>query len=291
MAANANPGPLGIIAGRGDLPGRVADAALAYGRDVFVLALKGFAEPGLVSAYPHAWVRLAAGASALQHLRENGVRDLVFAGGINRPSLLSLRPDWRAAIFLAKVGWRAMGDNSLLSAVAAEFEIEGFCVIGADEIWQEGLMPAGALTATHPSQSDWQDIRRGITVVQALGAVDVGQGCVVQQGIVLVVEAVEGTDAMLARAGGLRRDGQGGVLVKLAKPGQDRRLDLPTIGPETITAAVAAGLCGLAVEAGGAIIIEREATLAAADAAGLFVIGIDPAKVFVDVAQGSADAT
>lgn len=290
MAANANPGPLGIIAGRGDLPGRVADAAQAYGRDVFVLALKGFAEPDLVSAYPHAWVRLAAGALALKHLRDNGVRDVVFAGGISRPSLLSLRPDWRAAMFLAKVGWRAMGDNSLLSAVAAEFEIEGFRVIGADEIWLEGLMPAGTLTTTQPSQSDWQDIRRGVNVVQALGAVDVGQGCVVQQGIVLAVEAVEGTDAMLARAAGLRRDGQGGVLVKLAKPGQDRRLDLPTIGPETITAAAAAGLCGLAVEAGGAIFIEREATLAAADAAGLFVIGIDPVQILANAASYSANA-
>ena len=174
MAANPNPGPLGIIAGRGDLPGRVADAALAQGRDVFVLALKGFAEPASVSAYSHAWVRLADGGSALEYLRDRHVRDLVFAGGISRPSLLSLRPDWRATKFLAKVGWRALGDNSLLSAVAAEFEAEGFRVIGADDVWREGIMPAGQLTSVEPNQACWQDIRRGIAVVEALGAVDVG---------------------------------------------------------------------------------------------------------------------
>ena len=282
MAANTASGPLGIIAGRGDLPARVADAAAAQGRDVFVLALKGFAEPSVIGAYPHAWIRLADGASALAHLRGRGVRDLVFAGAIHRPSLFSLRPDWRAARFIAKVGWRALGDDSLLSAVAAEFEAEGFRVVGADQVWQSGLMPAGVMTRARPDEAAWRDIRRGVAVTRALGGVDVGQGCVVQQGIVLALEAIEGTDAMLARAGGLRREGEGGVLVKLVKPGQDRRIDLPTIGPNTIAAAAAAGLRGVAAEAGGALLIEQDQTIAAADASGLFIVGIDPARLLAE---------
>lgn len=275
----AGPKPLGIVAGRGDLPARLAEAALAQGRSVFVLALTGQADPAAVASYPHAWVRLADGAAALKHLRRAGVEELVFAGAVKRPSLLSLRPDRRAASFLAKVGWRALGDDSLLSAIVREFEAEGFRVIGADAIWDDGRMPAGPLTHTRPDAEAWQDIRRGVAVVQALGAVDVGQGCVVQQGIVLAVEAVEGTDAMLARAADLRREGPGGVLVKLAKPQQDRRIDLPTVGPCTVDMAARAGLRGLAVEAGGALMMERRALIAAADAAGLFVFGIDPAQV------------
>ena len=120
------------------------------------------------------------------------------------------------------------------------------------------------------------DMRRSVAVVRAMGSVDVGQGCVVQQGIVLAVEAAEGTDAMLTRCGALARPGPGGVLVKLVKPGQDRRTDLPTIGPDTIRAAAAAGLRGVAFEAGGTIVADRDAAIAAADAAGLFLLGLDP---------------
>jgi hypothetical protein len=110
--------------------------------------------------------------------------------------------------------------------------------------------------------------------------VDVGQGCVVQQGVVLAVEAAEGTDAMLARCGTVALPGLGGVLVKLVKPGQERRADLPTVGPETVRGAVAAGLRGIAFEAGGTILAVREATVAAADAAGVFLLGLDPARLF-----------
>ena len=281
--------PLGIVAGRGDLPARLAEHACAQGRDVFMLALNGQADAETVAHYPHAWVRLADGTKALQALRAAGVEELVFAGAVKRPSLFSLRPDRRAASFLAKVGWRALGDDSLLSAIAAEFEAEGFRVIGADQIWSAGRMPSGPLTETQPDPVAWRDIRRGVEVVQALGAVDVGQGCVVQQGIVLAVEAVEGTDAMLARAGELRRDGPGGVLVKLAKPGQDRRIDLPTVGPETVAQAAKAGLRGLAVEAGGALIMKQAEMVEAAGATGLFLYGIDPAQILRD-APGADDA-
>src|SRR5580700_2750978 len=156
----------------------------------------------------------------------------------------------------------------LLAAVMKVLGEEGFRVLGAHEILHEALAPAGVLGVVAPDAQAMADIDRGVVVARVLGAADVGQGCVVQQGLVLAVEAIEGTDAMLARCAGLARPGPGGVLVKLVKPEQDRRADLPTIGPETVRAAAAAGLRGLAFEAGATILAEREACVAAADAAG-----------------------
>ena len=153
---------------------------------------------------------------------------------------------------------------------------EGFRVLGVHEVLNEALGPSGLLSRTAPDAVAMADIRRGIAVARALGAIDVGQGCVVQQGIVLAVEAAEGTDAMLARCVSLTRPGRGGVLVKLVKPGQDRRADLPTIGPQTLRGAAEVGLRGVAFEAGGTILAERDATIAVADAAGLFLLGLGP---------------
>ena len=271
---------LGILAGGGPLPGRVAAAAQAAGRKVFVIALEGFAEPAVIGAFPHATARLGAAGRVLSLLRGAGCLDLVLVGPVRRPSLLDLRPDAEGARIAARIGRAAFaGDDGLLAAVVRVLAEEGFRVLGAHEILAEALGPAGLLTRAAPDAQAMADIDRGIAVARALGAVDVGQGCVVQQGIVLCVEAIEGTDAMLARAAGLRRNGPGPVLVKLVKPGQDRRADLPTIGAGTIRAAVAAGVRGIAFEAGGTILIDREATVVTAETSGLFLLGLEPGKM------------
>jgi DUF1009 family protein len=268
---------LGILAGGGVLPARVAEAALAAGRGVFIVGLQGYAEAAVLAPYPHAMIRIGAGGQLLGALRAHGCRDLVLVGPVRRPSLLHLRPDAEGARILARIGRAAFaGDDGLLAAVLRVLGEEGFRIVGAHEVLAEALGPRGLLTRTAPDAQAMADIRRGIAVARALGAVDVGQGCVVQQGMVLTVEAAEGTDAMLARARPLARPGYGGVLVKLVKPGQDRRADLPTIGPGTLRAAAAAGLRGVAFEAGGTILAERAAAIAAADAAGLFLLGLDP---------------
>lgn len=265
---------LGILAGGGQLPVRVVEACRATGRDFFVLAFEGQTEPATVVGTPHAWVRLGAVGEALKRLHEAGVGEVVMAGPVQRPSFEDLRPDWRGALFLAKVGARAFGDDGLLSAVVKELEAEGFRVIGADDVFGSLLTPMGACGALAPDDAALVDIARGIDVVRAIGALDIGQGAVVQQGVVLGVEAIEGTDALLERCATLRRSGRGGVLVKIAKPGQERRVDLPTIGPDTITRAAAAGLRGIALEAGRTLIIDRAAVVRAADEAGLFVVGV-----------------
>jgi DUF1009 family protein len=267
--------PLGILAGGGSLPGKVAAAARAAGRRVMLVGLEGFAEPAVLAPWPHEVIRIGAAGRILAALRAHACRDLVLVGAVKRPSLLHLRPDAEGTRILARIGRAAFaGDDGLLGAVIRVLGEEGFRVLGAHEVMAEALGPSGLLSRAAPDALALADIARGVVVARALGAADVGQGCVVQQGIVLAVEAAEGTDAMLARCAELARPGPGGVLVKLVKPGQDRRADLPTIGPRTIEAIVASGLRGLAFEAGGTILAEREAMVAAADAAGAFVLGL-----------------
>ena len=276
-AEGARSGSLGILAGGGTLPGRVAAAARAAGRGVFVIGLEGFADPTVLAPFPHAFARVGAAGRIRDLLRENACRELVMVGSVRRPSLLALRPDALAALLLARIGRTAFaGDDGFLSAIVRVLGEEGFAVLGVEAVLREAVGPAGLLSRAMPDAAAMADIERGVAVARALGSVDVGQGCVVQQGIVLAVEAAEGTDAMLARAAGLVRPGPGGVLVKLVKPGQDRRLDLPTLGPETLRLAREAGLRGVAFEAGGTLIVDRPATIAAADAGGLFLLGLDP---------------
>jgi DUF1009 family protein len=268
------PGKLGLIAGGGDLPQRLAEAARAAGRPLYILALEGSAEPALTQAVEHGWVRLGAVGEAMQMLRDAGVEEVCLAGKVQRPSIFELRPDARAAKFLARVGWRALGDDGMMAAIVAEFAAEGFRVVGPDAVLADLLVAEGPLGALLPDTQALSDIARGLAVVQALGALDVGQAAVVQQGMVLGVEAIEHTDALLARCGSLRRGGPGGVLVKCAKPGQERRADLPTIGAATVINAHAAGLRGIAIEAGGTLVLDRAQVAAEADRLGLFVVAL-----------------
>jgi UDP-2,3-diacylglucosamine hydrolase len=267
-------GRLGIVAGSGGLPLRLVERCRATGRDVFVLAIEGAAEPGTFRGVPHGWCPIGAAAAGLTLLRENNVTELILAGGIRRPSLLSLRPDRRAAKLFARIGYRALGDNGLLSAVVAELEHEGFRVIGADQVLGPEMAHEGPLGAILPNGESEADIEHGLRVAQTLGALDIGQAVIVQQGMVLGVEAIEGTDELMRRCAALRREGRGGVLVKIEKPGQERRADQPTIGLRTIELATETGLQGIAFEADVTIVLDRQEVIRAADWAGLFVVGI-----------------
>lgn len=275
-------GKVGIIAGGGQLPRLLVSACQSSGIEVFVLALEGFAEQETVANVEHAWVRLGAVSEAFKALKTAGVVNVVFAGGVKRPSLAHLKPDLRATAFLARLGAKAIGDDGLLRAVGEEFEKEGFYLKGAHEILSDLLAKEGCYGTVYPTPEDEVDIARAFEVAKGVGALDVGQGAVVQQGIVLAVEAVEGTDSMLQRCKDLRREGDGGVLVKVCKPHQDRRLDLPTVGVQTVESIAAAGLSGLAVEAGAALVLEPEAIAQKADELGVFVKGLP--------ASGSEDA-
>jgi len=191
---------LGILAGGGGLPARLVEACRASGRPVFVLAFEGQTDPAAVRGVDHAWARLGAAGNSLEVLRAAGVRELVMAGAITRPSLSELRPDLRGVRFFAKVGASGLGDDGLLRAIVDTLETEeGFRVIGIDDVMDGLLAPIGCIGALSPDEEAARDIARGVAVARALGAVDVGQAVVVQQGIVLGLEAAEGTDRLLAR--------------------------------------------------------------------------------------------
>ena len=270
--------PLGVIAGGGTLPLRVMQAAAAMGRPVHVVVLEGHGDPAAYVGQSHVTLRWGLAAQMLSWLRQKGVRELVLAGKVARPSLLSLRPDAASMKLIARIGRAAFnGDDSILRAVIKGLAEEGFEVVGAQALLA-GLLPQAALLAgPMPDDIARADIARGLAVCHAIGAVDVGQSVVVQQGLVLGVEAIEGTDALILRAGALKREGPAPILVKAPKPAQSTLADLPTIGPKTVDSALAAGLRGLAFQAGGTILLEREATIAAAEAAGIFLLAFDPA--------------
>lgn len=273
-------GPLGIVAGSGAFPAAVAEAVRAQGREVVVFLIRGFADPAL-ERYEHHWFRLGSLGSVSAKAKARGIRDVVMVGGLTRPRVRDLGLDWTMVRLLPRIArlFRG-GDNHLLSGVLGLVAEQGFHLRGAHEVAPGLLLPEGVLGGCTPTPQARRDIALGLDLVRTLGPFDVGQGVIVVDGLVAAVEAAEGTDQMLARYGELRRGGRlrfpagHGVLVKAPKPGQDRRIDLPSLGPETVARAAEAGLAGIAFEAGGAMVPDAGALVAAADRSGLFVVGV-----------------
>lgn len=273
MSASAKS-TLGIIAGGGRLPLKIIEACRQAGRPCFVLALEDAADLTALSDAPRACVRLGAVGEAMARLRSAGVRELVLAGSIRRPSMTSLKPDAAGARLIARLGLKLFsGDDALLKALVGFLEEEGFVVLGAEDVLGGSRAPGGVLTASAPDARAHAAIALGLKVVKTLGELDVGQAVVVENGYVLGVEAAEGTDALIARCAPLMREGAA-VLVKARKPGQEERTDLPAVGPRTIEKLYAAGMRGVAVEAGGVLLLEQEEMVALADRYGLFIVGV-----------------
>ncbi len=268
---------LGIIAGSGPLPARIARRCRDSGRAVFVIAIKGETDAATCADVAHLWVGLGQVGKLLKALRRENCGEVVLAGPIRRPALSEVNLDWRGVRLMGKVTKAlSKGDDAVLSIIVQELESEGFKVVGADDLLGELPAPVGVLGAVAPDDEARADIALGVEKARAIGGADIGQAVIVQQGVVLGVEAAEGTDGLIARCAALKtRGGPGGVLVKVKKPGQERRTDLPTIGVRTVEAAAAAKLSGIAVEARWTLVMDREATVARADALGLFLIGVE----------------
>ena len=272
----AAEGAVGILAGGGPLPSQVAERVLAEGRQVFIVGFQGFADPELLVPYPHKIIRLAAAGDILGTLHLHGCTELVLIGPVRRPAWRDIRPDAEGARILAKLG-RAIfsGDDGLLGAIVRVLENEGFRVRGAHEFLKQQTRLEGALGKKVPDETGFSDIRRGLKILSVMSCLDIGQGCVVQNGLVLAVEALEGTDVMLERCAQLKQvDSVGGVLVKMPKTGQELRADMPTIGPVTITNAARSGLRGVAFQADGTILTDPAACIMEADRLGLFLYGL-----------------
>ncbi len=265
---------LGIIAGGGHLPRQMIDKVLRSGRGVFVVAIEGETNPETVEDVLHIWINLGAIGTAVEQLKNAGAEDLVLAGKINRPSVRSLRPDTMGAKLIAKLGFSLFGgDAAIFRTIVGFLEEQGFRVIGSEEIMQDLIAPEGPLGQNIPDKQSQKDIELGARVVRAIGAFDIGQAVIVKNGLVLGIEAAEGTDALIERCAALKGDGRGGVLVKARKPIQEQRVDLPTIGEQTIELIHTAGFAGIALEAKHSLIVNRREVIRTADALGLFVIG------------------
>lgn len=273
----------GLIAGAGDLPRAVAESAGAIGREVFVLGIEeAFSENPTSHDYCDAMVSLGEIGRAIHLLEAAGCRKVAFGGYLTRPDWTRLRlDDGGAALLPAALAAARQGDDALMRVIAQAFEDRGFNVIGLGDLAPDLIARSGIRGRLAPDEAGYRDMELAWAVAGALGAFDIGQAAAVANGLVLAVEAQEGTDALLARVAGLRQSLRGrpgapaGILLKRLKPGQDRRLDAPVIGMATLLAAYEAGLAGIAVEAGGTLVLDREALVAEADARGMFLIGID----------------
>ena len=273
---------LGLIAGGGGLPVEIAQHCERSGRPLFVIRLKGFAGEAL-TAFAGAEIGLAELGKCIKALKQARCEAVCLAGNVARPDFGGLMPDLRGLAALPRaVAAAAKGDDALLRFLIGEFEKEGFAVEGAHEVMDRLTLEAGALGRHRPSETQLADAHRALSVARAVGRLDVGQAAVLARGLVLAVEAQEGTDAMLARVAELPAHLRGtagagvGVLAKAAKPIQETRVDLPTIGPATVEGVVRAGLSGIVGEAGRLLVLERDLVVRRADELGVFILGVEP---------------
>ncbi len=272
---------LGLIAGGGTLPVSLARHCRATGRAVFIVRLKGMTDPELAE-FHGADVGLAELGKAIRVLRDASCTSVCLAGQVARPDFAQLKPDLRGLAALpGAIAAARRGDDGLLSFLVGEFEREGFIVEGADEVSANLTLSAGALGLCLPQPEHGADIARAMHAARTIGALDAGQGAVCCDGLILALEAQEGTDAMLGRVASLPRELRGdsanrrGVLAKVSKPGQETRVDLPTIGPRTVRGAADAGLAGIVGEASRILVLERAEVVALADALGVFIAGVE----------------
>lgn len=277
----AADGPLAIICGGGSLPIAVADAVMRRGRRAVLFPLRGWVDPSSVEPYPHHFIALGQMGRLRRLAAQEGCKDVVMIGTVLRPAIRQIRLDWDTVRQLPRIiAMFRGGDDHLLSSLGRIFEAHGFRLLGAHEVAPEILVPNGPVGRREPTMRDRTDIARGMAVLAAIGPFDVGQAVVVAENHVLAVEAAEGTDQMLVRIAELRGRGRirspvgSGVLVKAPKPGQDRRFDLPSIGPLTVAGVATAGLAGIAVAAGATIIAEPQEVAASAERAEIFVTGV-----------------
>ncbi|MCJ8307749.1 MAG: UDP-2,3-diacylglucosamine diphosphatase LpxI [Rhizobiaceae bacterium] len=279
---NGGPGGLAIIAGNGGLPLDIAEAFTARGDRVVVFGISGEADPK-IEHYEHEWCEWERAGHLFKSIEAHGLKDLVLAGGvIGRPEFKLHKLDWGAirtlsGLLAAMLG----GDNHILSGVINAIEKRGFTVRNIAELLPELTVRAGANTGLKPKAANRKRIEHGFEVAQTMGQFDIGQACVIVGSRAVALEGVEGTDAMLRRVADLREIGRlpkkrGGVLVKVVKPGQDERADLPAIGPGTVEAVHAAGLEGIGVHAGKTLMIEKQKTLTMARENDVFIFGHEP---------------
>jgi DUF1009 family protein len=266
---SALPTRLGIVAGGGALPKKLLTFCDSKNIETFIVGFEGHVDPSILDGRDHMLTRLGAAGQIIRVLKDKQYTHLVMIGSVKRPKLSEMRPDFRTVTFFAKLGLRALGDDGLLKAVRSELEDEGFTIHGIQDIVPDLMMPKGVLGRVEPTDDQYEDIRIGMAGSRKLGAEDIGQSVVAFEGDVIGTEDEDGTNALIRRSAM-----QGAILVKSSKPQQDRKLDMPTLGSDTVRLCASLGYAGIAAEYGGVLLAEREEMIALADELGLFVVGV-----------------
>ena len=263
---------LGLIAGNGKFPLIFAQQAKREGVSLVTVAHRGETLEGIEKLVDNVtWVYVGELGKIIRTFHETGVQEVVMAGGIKKVKLFAnFRPDLRGAAFLARV--RSREDDQLLRGVADELEKDGIRVVESTMFLSQIIPPEGVLTRCSPSREQWEDVRLGFETAKETGRLGIGQCVVVKRRVVLAVEAAEGTDAAIRRGGELGKEGF--VAVKVSKPQQDLRFDVPAVGLETIGTMRELKGAVLAVEAGKTILLEKEELIREADRAGIAVVGV-----------------
>lgn len=266
---------LGIIAAKGDLSKTLINfAKLKY--DIFIVAIKNEADPSLVEQFNHIWISLGEIGKAVDAFNDNKIKDIVFVGSLKKPDIFNLKLDSLGKKLLAKiVKDKFFGDNELLSSLTKFLEELGLKVLGAHQLIKDLVVSEQLFTKTKPNDSDLNDIELAKKVVNELGKLDIGQAVIVQNGVVLGVEAIEGTDKLIQRCGEIKFSNDlSGVLLKFSKPNQELRMDLPTIGIQTIKNVHNAGFKGIVIEAGRTIFLDKQECITYANSQNMFIISI-----------------
>ena len=274
---------IAIIAGRGSLPIELANGAIDAGKVPFLVGIKGEAEKG-IEAFDHEYLAWGQMGRMFKLLEVRNITKAIFAGGVRRPTRITqFRLDWKGLVSAPKIfNLMRKGDNTLLSGLAEFFEQHGVEVVGAHNVVPKLVTVAGTIAGPKPTRQQKANIIMALQTCKKIGELDIGQAAIAEQGRVVAEENIEGTDAMIAHVAKMRSQGKlpkmgaDGVLVKAMKPGQDMRVDLPAIGPNTIASVARAGLKGIALEAGRTLILSREETLKAADTENIFIYGLEP---------------
>lgn len=267
------PKKLGIVAGGGYLPERLVAFCKVQNIPYFLIGFAGHTNPDLLSTSDSRLMRLGEAGSIVRILKEQNIHDLILIGSIERPSLWDLRPDFYTAAFFTSIGFRTLGDDGLLRAIRRKLEGDGFIIHGIHELIPDLLMKAGNMTRVVPDTMQMESITLGLTAARDLGRADIGQAVVVRGDAVVGRETVKGTDALI-RLCGKSPMGRGQILVKTCKPQQDRKLDLPTIGPNTVRLCSEMGFAGIAAEAGSVLVVDEHEMLRLADEKNIFVVGV-----------------
>lgn len=271
MVHNYCETPIGLIAGQGDLPRLIINQCRAQKRNIFVTAIEDQTPPETVADVDHVWIKIGKFGAFIDAFKKRNIRNLVFAGGIKRPNLNTISLDWEGIKLLGSIGYKALGDDAILTIITNFFESKGFHIITPGDILQDLTPKQGMLTLKVPSEEELQDISKGIKILELLGDADTGQAIIVQMGQVLGIEAIEGTERLIHRIRDYKLAEQGGILIKMSKPQQNLKIDLPTIGIQTLHQIYDSKLNGIAIEANRSQIIDQTNIVKLANKLGLFI--------------------